>query len=126
MMRRLVLLGDRLAPSVLCGYFTAAAIAMFSQWRSEQSVAFYPWLWPWLFALAAILLFAYALRPNHTLGACAGAAMVAAVLSRGMTLLFTWADGSLPFSRAFLGAITWGVLGWAIAYIWIRLLELRG
>lgn len=125
-LRRLVLLGDRFAPAVLCGYFTFATVAILNQWRDDDTAAFYPWLWPWVFATAALLLAVYTFRPRHTLGAVAGTTMVAAVLSRGCSLFFTWANGDLSFWRAFLGAITWGVLGWTIAQIWVRLLELRG
>ena len=125
-MRRVALLGDTVPPTVLCGYFTFATLAMFQQWSDGDSPAFYPWLWPWVFTAAAVLLAAYTVRPSHSLGSVAGSVMVGAVLSRGCVLFFTWADGSLSFWRAFLGAVTWWVLGWAISMIWIRLLELRG
>lgn len=126
MLRRLALFGDRIAPTVLAVYFTAATVGMFQQWLDCESIAFYPALWPWVFLAAAISLVAYTFHPNHTLGAIAGSLMVGAVVSRGMTLVFSWQDGTLPFWRAYLGAITWSILGWALAKVWLGLLELRG
>lgn len=124
-MRRLALLGDRWAPLMLGGYFAVSAFPLWSQYREEESVIFYAWLWPWVFAAAGVLTIAYALRPKHELGAVAGATMLLAVGARGISTLLTWANGELPWSRGLFAFLTWGVIGWLMAYVWIRLLEFR-
>lgn len=115
---------DRGVPLVLGGYFTVASFWLIGVWRNGESVAFYPWLWPWVFAAAGIVTLAYAKWPqNGTLAAYSGGLMVASVLSRAMTLLLTWWSGELSGARALLGACTWTVLGYTIGYIWTALMS---
>lgn len=119
---------DRLIPLVFGGYFLYASVWL---WVSVFDDAddtiplFFDWLWPFVFAAAGILGVAHSCRPaSKHLAAWSGGVMILALLSRAAAGLASWASTNETFSmpRAFLGAGTWTILGYAVGLIWRRVL----
>lgn len=108
--RRAGLLGLALACSVISGSFLVL--------RDYEPM---PYAWPLLFAVAAVSLMIFVIRPeSHWLYRLSGSFVVCAFAATPISLFTRWAAGDLLGGRAVIGFVLYGMCATFLGVFWLR------